>query len=60
MSKKDYDKFINKVDQLNKLIELINRTPEKYKLFISCETHEEVVELAKKWGYKIGQRWGEN
>ena len=60
MSKKDYERFIYKIDQLNQLIEFINNSPEKYQLFISCKTHDDVVELAKQWGYEIGQRWGES
>ncbi len=59
MSKKDYEKFIFKIDQLNQLVELINNSPQKYELFISCKTHEDVVRLAKQWGYEIGKRWGE-
>ena len=59
MTKRDYEGFINKIEQLNKLVELINNSPEKYQLFINCKTHQEVVELAKEWGYKIGKRWGE-
>ena len=60
MSKKDYERFLYKIDQLNQLVELINKSPEKYKLFTSCKTHEDVVELAEEWGYEIGKRWGEN
>ena len=60
MSKKDYEKFLYKIDQLNQLVKLINNSPEKYQLFISCKTHEDVVELAKRWGYEIGKRWGES
>ncbi len=60
MSKKDYERFLYKVDQLNKLVELINNSPEKYKLFINSKTHDDVVQLAKKWGYEIGKRWGES
>ena len=59
MTKIDYDKFLHKIDQLNQLVELIDQSPEKYQLIISCQTHEDVVELAKKWGYEIGKRWGE-
>ncbi len=59
MSKKDYERFLFKIDQLNQLVELINKSPEKYKLFISCNTHDDVVKLAKQWGYEIGKRWGE-
>ncbi len=59
MSKKDYEKFLYKIEQLNQFIELIQKSPEKYQLIISCESHEEVVELANQWGYDIGKRWGE-
>tara|TARA_Y100001968_G_C19298442_1_gene687796 strand:- start:704 stop:886 length:183 start_codon:yes stop_codon:yes gene_type:complete len=59
MSKKDYEAFLYKVDQLNNLVKLLNESPEKYKLFINCKNHHEVVELANKWGYEIGKRWGE-
>ncbi len=60
MTKKDYQAFLYKIDQLNKLVELINNSPEKYQLFIQCKNHKEVVKLADKWGYKIAKRWGEN
>ena len=59
MTKRDYEKFIFKIDQLNKLVDLINESPEKYELFIKCKSHKEVVDLASEWGYKIGNRWGE-
>tara|TARA_Y100001968_G_scaffold326163_1_gene368744 strand:+ start:45 stop:227 length:183 start_codon:yes stop_codon:yes gene_type:complete len=60
MTKKDYESFLYKIDQLNELVEYLNDSPEKYKLFINCKTHEEVVDLANQWGYQIGKRWGEN
>ena len=60
MTKNDYKKFLYKIDQLNKLVQLINESPDKYQLIISCKTHEDVVELAKQWGYEIGKRWGES
>ena len=60
MTKKDYDRFLYKIDQLNQLVELINNSPEKYQLIINCKTHDDVVELAKQWGYEIGKRWGES
>ena len=59
MSKRDYERFLFKIDQLNQLVDLINKSPEKYKLFTSCKNHDDVVELAKQWGYEIGKRWGE-
>ena len=60
MSESDYEKFIYKISQLNQLVDLINNSPEKYQLIISCKTHEDVVELARQWGYEIGKRWGES
>ena len=60
MSKQDFKRFLYKIDQLNQLVEVINKSPEKYKLIISCKTHEEVVALASQWGYEIGKRWGES
>ena len=59
MSKKNYEKFLFKIDQLNKLVRKIEESPEKYKLFVNCETHNEIVEMAKEWGFEIGSRWGE-
>ena len=60
MSKKDYEMFLFKIDQLNQLVELINNSPEKYKLFIGSKTHNDVVKLSKEWGFEIGKRWGES
>ncbi len=60
MSIKDYERFLYKIEQLNKLVELINDSPEKYELIISCRTHDDVVLLAKQWGFEIGKRWGES
>ena len=59
MSKKDYESFLYKIDQLNQFVKLIKNSPDKYELIIRCQTHEDVVELAKQWGYEIGKRWGE-
>ncbi len=60
MAKEDYERFLYKIDQLNQFVELIKNSPEKYQLIISCKTHDDVVELAKQWGYEIGRRWGES
>ena len=59
MSKKDYERFLFKIDQLNRLVDFIKDSPDRYQLFIKCSNHQEVVELAKQWGYEIGNRWGE-
>jgi len=60
MAKEDYERFLYKIDQLNQFVELIKNSPEKYQLIISCKTHDDVVELAKQWGFEIGKRWGES
>ena len=60
MAKEDYERFLYKIDQLNQFVELIKNSPEKYQLIISCKTHDDVVDLAKQWGYEIGKRWGES
>ena len=60
MAKEDYERFLYKIDQLNQFVELIKNSPEKYQLIISCKTHDDVVQLAKQWGYEIGKRWGES
>ena len=60
MSKEDYERFLYKIDQLNQFVESIKNSPEKYKLIVSCKTHDDVFELAKQWGYEIGRRWGES
>ena len=60
MGKKDYERFLYKIDQLNQLVKLIDSSPEKYQLIIRCETHDDVVKIAKEWGYEIGKRWGDS
>ena len=60
MSQKDYDQFLNKINQLNKLVEFINESPERNKLVVNCKSHQEIVSLAYRWGFDISKRWGEN
>ena len=59
MSQEDYDRFINKINQLNKLVEFIKESPERHQLIINCKSHEELVSLANRWGFDISKRWGE-
>ena len=60
MSKSDLEKFLIKVDQLNLIVELIEKDISKKEALISCSTHEEVIELTNSWGFQIGSRWGES
>tara|TARA_Y100001968_G_scaffold320833_1_gene354372 strand:- start:517 stop:699 length:183 start_codon:yes stop_codon:yes gene_type:complete len=59
MTIKDYQGFLNKIQQLNNLVDLVENSPEKYSLLTKCKTHNEVVSLARNWGYEIGKQWGE-
>ena len=60
MTKKDLDKFINKIDQLNKLLEVIEKSAKKKEQLSKCSNHEEVIKLTNSWGFDIGKRWGES
>jgi len=60
MTKKDLERFIDKIEQLNKILLLIEKSPEKKKELSKCSNHEEVIKLTKSWGFEIGRRWGES
>ena len=60
MTKKDLEKFIDKIEQLNKILLLIEQSSEKKEELSKCANHEEVIRLTKSWGFEIGRRWGES
>ena len=60
MTKKDLERFIDKIDQLNKILLLIEKSTEKKEELSKCSNHEEVIELTKSWGFEISRRWGES
>ena len=60
MSEKDLRLFLYKVEQLREMVDSLDLIPERRKTLCNCNTHEEVVLLAKSWGYEIGRRWGED
>jgi len=59
MSKKDLQNFILKVNQLNALLDSLETLPSRKAQLEACENHDQVVSLAKGWGFEIGKRWGE-
>ena len=59
MAEKDLVNFLKKIEQLNKISELIKNNPVKKKELSDCKNHEEVICLTSKWGFEIGKRWGE-
>ena len=60
MALKDLEKFLNKINQLNQIAELINNSPKKKEELVQCKNHNEVILLTKSWGFDIGKRWGED
>ena len=60
MAEKDLINFLKKIEQLNKISELIEKNPTLKKELSDCKNHEEVIDLTSKWGYEIGKRWGES
>jgi len=60
MSKEDLEKFLKKIDNLNLIVELIEKDISKKQALSNCSTHEEVIELTKSWGFQISKRWGED
>ena len=59
VAEKDLNNFLIKIEQLNKLSELIKKNPVKKKELSDCTNHDEVINLTSKWGFEIGKRWGE-
>ena len=60
MSYKDLERFTCKVKALVSLLDSLDEIPARRSELASCENHEQVVNLAKSWGYEIGNRWGES
>ena len=59
MAEKDLINFLKKIEELNKISQLIQKNPIKKKELSNCKSHDEVVKLTSKWGFEIGKRWGE-
>ena len=59
MAKEDLKRFLFKVQQLQELVNSLNEIPGRRELLEQCKDHDEVVNLAKTWGFEIGRRWGE-
>ena len=59
MAKKDLLNFLKKIEELNKIKDLIEKNPVKKRELSDCKDHEEVISLTSKWGFEISKRWGE-
>ena len=60
MAEKDLINFQKKIEQLNKILKLIENNPKKKKELSDCKNHEEVINLTSKWVFEISKRWGDN
>ena len=59
MAEKDLKRFLEKVNNLNEMVRSLEQVPGRRELLAACEKHDQVIKLAKSWGYNIGRQWGE-
>jgi cupin 2 domain-containing protein len=59
MPEEDLIRFLEKVAQLQDLVQSLDGHPDRREQLACCASHNEVVMLSKAWGYDIGRRWGE-
>ena len=59
MSESDLLRFLDKVDQLQQLVRSLDCDSRRRQALAACSDHNQVVALARDWGFEIGRRWGE-
>ena len=59
MAEEDLRRFLFKVQQLQEMVKSLDNVPGRREQLVRCVDHNEVVQLAKSWGYEISRRWGE-
>ena len=59
MSEEELEKFIAKVNSLKDLVASLDENPDRKDQLAACNTHQEVVEMARLWGFEISRRWGD-
>ena len=60
MSELELKRFIEKVSQLEAMVDSLENVPGRRSRLAECKNHDEVIKLARSWGYEIGRRWGED
>lgn len=60
MAESDLQRFIDKVRQLQSLVDSLEHVPGRREQLAACHHHNQVVLLAASWGYDIGRRWGDS
>ena len=59
LAEKDLQRFLQKVDHLNGLVQSLRDHPERRQQLAACDDHNSVVQLARSWGFEISRRWGD-
>ena len=59
MAEQDLIRFLNKISQLQALAERVRNYSSSREKLAACADHNQVVQLARSWGFDIGRRWGE-
>ena len=59
MTEENLEKFLEKVDQLQRMVQTLDDIPGRRESLAGCIDHNQVVHLAKSWGFEIGRRWGD-
>ena len=59
MAEQDLIRFLNKISQLQVLAERVRNDSSSREQLAACADHNQVVQLARSWGFDIGRRWGE-
>ena len=59
MAEDDLARFLDKVDQLQRLVSSLDAVPQRRQQLSDCNDHNAVVALARQWGFEIGRRWGD-
>ncbi len=55
----DLARFVSKVNQLQAMVLSLEEVPGRKETLEACTDHNQVVALAKEWGYEISSRWGD-
>lgn len=59
MTEQDLSRFLHKVDQLQQLVQSLEVDRQRRQSLAACTNHNQVVALARSWGFEIARRWGE-
>jgi cupin 2 domain-containing protein len=59
MTEQDLSRFLHMVNQLQQLVQSLEDDEQRRQSLAACTNHNQVVALARRWGFEIARRWGE-